>query len=179
MHYLSAFLVAVTAVEVFLRLPVIHQVAKMMKLSRKIFSVVASKNISDHWKEKVLIRYAGSLPSPHSEIFIAQMGGATNRVAADATAYRHRDVEFIMNVHGRWETAAEDESGIAWCRELFDAMTPFATGGVYVNFMTEEEEQRVQAAYGDSYDRLAQLKSKYDPTNLFRLNQNIRPSVPA
>jgi FAD/FMN-containing dehydrogenase len=124
-----------------------------------------------------LIRYVGTLPSPHSEIFIAQMGGATNRVAADATAYRHRDVEFIMNVHGRWETAAEDESSISWCRELFDAMTPFSTGGVYVNFMTEEEEQRVQAAYGDSYDRLVQLKNKYDPTNLFRLNQNIQPSA--
>ena len=81
-----------------------------------------------------------------------------------------------MNVHGRWENAKDDKRCIAWCRELFDATTPFATGGVYVNFMTEEEGQRVEDAYGDSYKRLVDLKRKYDPTNLFRLNQNIEPN---
>ncbi len=123
-----------------------------------------------------LVEYAGKLPHAQSEIFIAQMGGATNKVAADATAYRHRDTEFIMNVHGRWEEASDDEKSIAWCRELFEATTRFATGGVYVNFMTEEEEKRVEEAYGDSYKRLVELKNKYDPTNLFRLNQNINPN---
>ena len=123
-----------------------------------------------------LVDFAGDLPSPHSEIFIAQMGGATNRIPADATAYRHRDTEFLMNVHGRWEDAADDDRCIAWCRKLFDATTPFATGGVYVNFMTEEEDARVPEAYGASYDRLVELKKKYDPTNLFRLNQNISPN---
>jgi FAD/FMN-containing dehydrogenase len=103
------------------------------------------------------------------------MGGATSRVPEDATAYRHRDAQFIMNVHGRWDDAGQDEGGIAWCRELFDAASPFATGGVYVNFMTEEEGDRVKAAYGESYDRLASLKKEYDPGNLFRLNQNIKP----
>ena len=126
-----------------------------------------------------MMRYVESLPSPHCEVFIAQMGGATSRVAADATAYRHRDAQFVMNVHGRWESAAEDDSCIAWCRELFQDMTPFATGGVYVNFMTEEEDDRVRAAYGDSYDRLVELKNRYDPSNLFRLNQNIRPAETA
>jgi len=123
-----------------------------------------------------LVEFAGDLPSPHSEIFIAHMGGATNRIAPDATAYRHRDTEFLMNVHGRWEEAAEDERSVAWCRSLFDATAPFATGGVYVNFMTEEEDARVPEAYGASYDRLVELKQKYDPTNLFRLNQNISPN---
>jgi FAD/FMN-containing dehydrogenase len=123
-----------------------------------------------------LIEYAGNLPSAHSEIFVAQMGGATRKVAADATAYRHRDAEFIVNVHGRWEEASDDDKCIAWCRDLFNAATPFATGGVYVNFMTEEEDKRVRAAYGDSYDRLVELKQKYDPNNLFRLNQNISPN---
>jgi hypothetical protein len=108
-------------------------------------------------------------------VFIAQMGGATNRIAPDATAYRHRDAEFIMNVHGRWENASDDDRCVGWCRELFDAATPYATGGVYVNFMTEEEEQRVAEAYGDSYQRLVDLKKKYDPKNMLRLNQNIRP----
>ncbi len=126
-----------------------------------------------------LIRFTTTLPDPMCEIFIAQMGGATKRVAADATAYRHRDAEFIVNVHGRWEDSAEDDRCIAWCRELFQATAPYATGGVYVNFMTEEEEDRVRAAYGDSYERLVELKDKYDPTNLLRLNQNIRPTAPA
>ena len=120
--------------------------------------------------------YVDTLPDPQCEVFIAQMGGATNRVPADATAYRHRDAEFIMNVHGRWDDAGNDDKCIGWCRELFDAATPFATGGVYVNFMTEEETERVQSAYGDSYERLVQLKNTYDPDNMFRLNQNVSPT---
>jgi FAD/FMN-containing dehydrogenase len=124
-----------------------------------------------------MIPYVDTLPSPHCEIFIAQMGGATNRVPEDATAYRHRDAEFIMNVHGRWESADEDDRCIGWCRELFEAMIPYSTGGVYVNFMTQEEEKRVKEAYGDSYDRLVALKNKFDPANFFRLNQNIKPGA--
>lgn len=122
-----------------------------------------------------LIDAVGTLPSGHCEIFIAQMGGATSRVPQDATAYRDRNVKFIMNVHGRWETAGEDEAGIGWSRRVFDSATPFSTGGVYVNFMTAEETGRVKMAYGQSYDRLLELKRKYDPTNLFSLNQNIKP----
>lgn len=134
------------------------------------------RELSDETLETI-VRYTGTLPNPHCEIFIAQMGGATNRVPADSTAYRHRDTEFIMNVHGRWEDSTEDDRCVTWCRELFNVMAPNATGGVYVNFMTGEEQQRVKAAYGDSYERLVNLKNKYDPTNLFRLNQNIKPSV--
>ncbi|MBE0594134.1 MAG: FAD-binding oxidoreductase [Gemmatimonadales bacterium] len=126
-----------------------------------------------------LVEYVGTLPDPQCEIFIAQMGGATNRVAADDTAYRHRDAQFVMNVHGRWDSAKNDDRCISWCRSLFDAASPYATGGVYVNFMTEEEDERVQAAYGASYQRLVELKRKFDPTNLFRLNQNIRPDAAA
>ncbi|NIM51278.1 MAG: FAD-binding protein [Gemmatimonadales bacterium] len=123
-----------------------------------------------------IIDYMGKLPGPACEVFIAHMGGATSRVPADATAYRGRDAEFIMNVHGRWEDAADDEKCIAWCRQLFDATNPYAMGAVYVNFMTEEEGQRVREAYGDGYARLVELKNKYDPDNLFRLNQNIQPN---
>jgi len=126
-----------------------------------------------------LLEYVGTLPDPQCEIFIAQMGGATNRVPTDATAYRHRDAEFVMNVHGRWNDAKHDDRCIEWCRSLFETASPYATGGVYVNFMTEEEDGRVQAAYGASYQRLVELKRKYDPTNLFRLNQNIRPDAAA
>jgi FAD/FMN-containing dehydrogenase len=121
-----------------------------------------------------LLPAVGVLPDPQCEIFIAQMGGATNRVAADATAYPHRDVEFIMNVHGRWSDAADDARCTAWCRQLFDTAAPFATGGAYVNFMTDDEAARVQTVYGENYQRLTALKRQLDPTNLFRLNQNIQ-----
>ncbi|GIK84987.1 MAG: FAD-linked oxidase [Betaproteobacteria bacterium] len=117
-----------------------------------------------------------ALPSPHTEIFLGQLGGAMGRVAPDATAYAERGAAFVMNVHGRWETAAEDEAGIAWCRRLFADAAPYATGGVYVNFLTEDEADRVTNAYGGNLRRLAQVKARYDPGNLFRVNHNVRPA---
>ena len=100
-----------------------------------------------------------------------------NRVPAHATAYPHRDVEFVMNVHTRWSDKSQDGACIAWARELFDKTAPHATGGVYVNFMPEDETQRIaKGAYGPNYDRLAKLKAKYDKDNLFRQNQNIVPA---
>ena len=123
----------------------------------------------------VLLAYAGKIPDPHTEIAYAQLGGAISRVPQEAMAYGHREAQFAMNVHGRWTDSENDEACIGWTRELFKAAAPFATGAVYVNFMTQEEGERVRAAYGPNYERLVQLKRKYDPTNLFRLNQNIRP----
>jgi FAD/FMN-containing dehydrogenase len=126
---------------------------------------------------QILADYAGRLPSPECEIFLGQMGGATNRVLSEATAYPHRNVKYIVNVHARWRDAAQDQACIGWARELFDKMAPLATGGVYVNFMPEDETQRIRAgAYGPNYSRLAKLKAKYDPGNLFRQNQNIAPA---
>jgi len=119
---------------------------------------------------------ARTLPSPHCEIFLGALGGAASRQAPDATAYAHRDSLFMMNVHGRWETAAEDERGIRWSREVFNATAPYANGGVYVNFMTADEAARVSNAYGLNYARLAAVKRQYDPANLFRVNQNIKPA---
>ena len=124
----------------------------------------------------VVIDYVGKLPSPQCEIFFGAIGGATARPAPDATAYAHRDTRFVMNVHGRWDDAADDERCIGWAREYFDATAPFASGSVYVNFLTADEGDRVRAAYGPNYDRLASVKRQYDPTNLFRTNQNIRPA---
>ena len=129
--------------------------------------------LSDGLVDK-LVEYAANLPSPHSEIFVAQLGGATNRIASDATAYPHRDVEFVMNVHTRWEEPGQDEKCVGWARRFYEATEPFATGGVYVNFISEGED-RIEGAYGANYDRLAKVKYKYDPENFFRLNQNITP----
>jgi FAD/FMN-containing dehydrogenase len=122
----------------------------------------------------IVLDYAGRLPSDASEIFFAQLGGATSRVAADATAYPHRDAAFAMNVHTRWTDKAEDEACVKWARAFADATAPHATGGVYVNFIPEDED-RVEAAYGSNFDRLGELKKKFDPNNMFRLNQNVKP----
>jgi len=125
-----------------------------------------------------MVHNAAHLPSPHCEIFLGQLGGAINRVAVDATAYPHRDIGFAMNVHTRWTDASEDETCIAWARRFFEATAPFATGGVYVNFMPADEELRVRTgAYGPNFARLAQVKRKYDPRNLFRMNHNIPPAA--
>ncbi|MCO5296597.1 MAG: FAD-binding oxidoreductase [Fimbriimonadaceae bacterium] len=117
-----------------------------------------------------------NLPSPQCEIFFGGIGGATATPAVDATAYPHRNAQYVMNVHGRWDAAADDERCIAWARGFFRAAEPYADGGVYVNFLTEEETDRVKAAYGANYDRLARVKREYDPENLFRTNQNIQPA---
>ena len=122
-----------------------------------------------------VVEYAGRLPSAHSEIFIGHIGGATRRVPDTATAYAHRDTEFVMNVHTRWEDAEQDRTCIAWAREFFVASAPFASGGAYMNFLTDDEAARIEAAYGENYARLTQLKARYDPGNLFSVNQNIRP----
>lgn len=134
--------------------------------------------LSDDLIDTVLERVA-ELPDAQSEVFFAHLGGAQARVPDDATAYQGRSAAFLMNVHGRWSDAADDERCVAWCRELFRAATPFATGEAYVNFMTEEEGSRVSEAYGSSYARLVALKDRYDPGNLFRMNQNVAPSATA
>jgi FAD/FMN-containing dehydrogenase len=82
-----------------------------------------------------------------------------------------------MNVHARWSDPAEDAKCIGWAREFFDAAAPYASGSVYVNFLTEDESGRIGAAYGPNYARLVQVKNQYDPHNLFRQNQNIKPSI--
>ena len=124
----------------------------------------------------VLVSHAERIPDPNTEIAYAQLGGAVSRVPGEATAYGHRDAQYVMNVHGRWADPDRDAVCIGWARDLFRAAAPYATGGVYVNFLTGDEPDRVRAAYGSNYERVVALKNRYDPTNLFRLNQNIRPS---
>jgi FAD/FMN-containing dehydrogenase len=122
-----------------------------------------------------VIEYIGKSPSPLSEIFFGAIGGATTRPSVESAAYPSRDARFVMNVHGRWEEPADDEGNIRWARDFFKVSTPFASSGVYVNFLTADEGGRVRAAYGPNYQRLAQVKRKYDPDNLFHINQNIKP----
>ena len=124
-----------------------------------------------------MIESAAKLPGPECEIFVAQLGGAMARVAPSATAFVGRDARYIMNVHGRWSDARDDERVRAWARRAFQAAVPHATGGGYVNFLTDDEAERVSASYGANYPRLAAVKQQYDPDNLFRMNLNIAPAV--
>jgi FAD/FMN-containing dehydrogenase len=121
-----------------------------------------------------MIEYASKLPSSQCEIFLGLIAGRANDVSATATAYGARDARFVMNVHGRWDRADQDERCIAWSRAFFNAAAPYASSGAYVNFMTEEEGERIATAYGPNYSRLLEIKQRYDPNNIFHLNQNIR-----
>jgi len=125
---------------------------------------------------RVIVDAASHLPSPECEVFIAHVGGAMGRVAPDATAWANRNAHFVMNAHARWRDAAQDAICIAWARQLSEGTAPFASGSVYVNFMPDDEPGRVEKAYGENYRRLSEIKHRYDPKNLFRMNQNIRPS---
>jgi FAD/FMN-containing dehydrogenase len=125
-----------------------------------------------------LVDHVAKVPSPHSGVAIEQFGGAVGRVEVDATAFAHRSASFNLIIFAAWDDPAQDDANIGWARELWAAMRPFAADGVYVNYLgdvRDEGEDRVRAAYGAQYDRLAALKAKYDPTNLFRVNQNITP----
>jgi FAD/FMN-containing dehydrogenase len=153
---------------------------------QKAFDPLLTPGARNYWKSHnfstlddklfdTVIDYIGTLPSPQCEIFFGAIGGATMQPSVDATAYPNRDARFVMNVHGRWDDAADDRECIAWARDFFQASAPFASSGVYVNFLTADETDRVRSAYGPNYDRLVAVKQKYDPQNLFRINQNIRP----
>lgn len=145
--------------------------------SRGARNYLKSLNLTE-LRDKVLdaiVDFASKLPLPECSIAIASVDGALNRVPADATAYYHRDVKFLLNVDGRWHDVAQDGIGIKWARAFFQASTPYASAGGYVNFMAAEEGDRVAAVYGANYDRLVQIKKRYDPENIFHLNQNIKP----
>lgn len=168
--------------------PVGEHIGRMPYVNwQQAFDPLLTPGARNYWKSHNLtkindellnlaIEYAGKMPSAHCEILIAYLEGKSNSVSADAMAYPNRNLKFILNVHGRWENAGEDKNGIGWARELFDATSEFASGGAYVNFMTEDEQERVARAYGPNYDRLREIKKKYDPHNLLHFNQNIPPA---
>jgi FAD/FMN-containing dehydrogenase len=127
---------------------------------------------------ETLLRWHARVESPHSEIHLHHFGGAVARVAEGETAFAHRSAPYLLNVLARWTDPARSQTNIDWARNLYRSMTPFGTGAVYVNFLGQEGDGRVKAAYGnDTYERLVQLKNTYDPSNLFRINQNVPPST--
>jgi FAD/FMN-containing dehydrogenase len=154
---------------------------------QQIFDPLLAPGARNYWKShnfaqlsdeaiEVVLRYAGMVPTSQCEIFLGLLGGQASVPAPDATAYPHRNALYVMNVHTRWDDPVDDARCIAWARDFFRDAAPYASGGVYVNFMPVDETERTSEAYGANYERLARIKAKYDPDNLFHTNQNIRPA---
>jgi FAD/FMN-containing dehydrogenase len=133
------------------------------------------KELSDEAIETIA-DYGVACTSPYSLVLIQHVHGAASRVSPTETAFALREESYVMSIVAAWE-AGQAHLHRAWARTFWTAMQPFASSGVYVNFLGNEGEERVRAAYGVNYERLVALKNTYDPTNFFSLNQNIRPTV--
>lgn len=126
--------------------------------------------------EKV-IEHAARIQSPHSAVFLFQLGGALNELDAEYSPVGNRNARYVLNIAGSWEQAEEDEANMEWAREAWNDMKQFSTGGTYVNFLTQDEDpERIQAALGNALQGLAEVKAKWDPENVFRTNRNIKPA---
>jgi hypothetical protein len=134
------------------------------------------REISDGAIDALLELYPKA-PSPSALLVFQQVGGAIARIPSSESAYANRDALYDCFPLAIWDSQADDQANIRWARELWSAVRPYATGGVYANNLGDEGEDRVRAAYGENHARLVAVKNKYDPTNFFRLNQNIRPTA--
>jgi FAD/FMN-containing dehydrogenase len=122
-----------------------------------------------------LIEWFAKVPSPWTAAAFEHLGGRVSRINADATAFSQRGARYNFLITSGWADPAEDEANIRWTRDFWQAMQPHARAAAYVNYLAAEEQDRIAAAYGDKYERMVALKTTYDPTNLFRMNQNIKP----
>jgi FAD/FMN-containing dehydrogenase len=133
------------------------------------------KELSDQAID-VHMKYAEQLPTGHSSMHLYPINGAAHRVGSDETAWSFRDANFVEVIVAVDPDPANNPRMIQWAKDYWEELHPYSAGGAYVNMMMEEGEDRVKAAYRDNYPRLAQIKSKYDPQNLFHVNQNIKPA---
>jgi FAD/FMN-containing dehydrogenase len=131
--------------------------------------------LTDKAIDALAARFA-EVPSPLSSVLLEHVGGAMGRQAQDATAFPHRGARYNFLVISRWVEPTEDQANVGWARAVAAEMQPLFSG-IYVNYMGAEDDEQVRAAYGASYARLATLKAKYDPTNFFSQNQNVRPTT--
>jgi FAD/FMN-containing dehydrogenase len=169
--------------------PLVDQVAPMAYSSlQRMSDRFAPPGLQNYWRSGFMrqlddaaidcfISHFRTVGSPQTSVLLEHPHGTVSRVAVDQTAYCHRQDRFVYNIVSMWSDPAESDRHIAWTRELWSAMQPFSSTGVYVNYLGLEGYDRVRAAYGANYERLVALKNKYDPTNVFRLNQNIKPAI--
>lgn len=131
--------------------------------------------VSDDFIETVM-EHVDPLPSPFTTVYGEWMGGATAEAELDATAFPHRDKTFLFTIAPKWSDPQRDDELIEWAQEFHDALTPYAADGVYMNYLERDEDERIGEAYGKHHERLRELKSTWDPENVFRMNQNITPA---
>jgi hypothetical protein len=122
-------------------------------------------------------RFGEILPTMLSQMHLYPINGAASRIGNKDTAWNYRDATYAMVIVGVDPDPANNEKITSWTKQYWEAIHPYSAGGAYVNFMMEEGDDRVKATYGDNYERLVEVKNKYDPDNLFRVNQNIVPSL--
>jgi FAD/FMN-containing dehydrogenase len=150
------------------------------------FDALVPSGLQHYWKANFVteltdeaidahIQHGPNVPVVNSTVHIYPINGACHRVAPDATAFAYRDATFATVIAGMWPDAADNEANVKWVRDYYDATAPLSEEGGYVNFMADDDQQRIKANYKGNYDRLVEVKRKYDPDNLFRLNQNIKP----
>ena len=150
------------------------------------FDALAPPGLQHYWKANFVkeltddaieahLAHGPKVPVVNSTVHIYSINGASHRVAPDATAFAYRDATFATVIAGMWPDPAENEANIKWVRDYYDATAPLSEEGGYINFMAEDDQSRIKANYKGNYDRLVDVKRKYDPDNLFHLNQNIKP----
>jgi len=158
--------------------------------SQSAFDAFFPKGWLYYWKSHLLrsltdpaidaiVQAAADRPSPNGMINVWPLGGTISRVAPDATAWQHRDARYMLSLDMTWTEPADSETCIAWTRKTWSDLAQFGQGGMYLNFagLGEEKDALVRAGYGANYERLTALKRTYDPDNLFRMNQNIKPAA--
>jgi FAD/FMN-containing dehydrogenase len=121
------------------------------------------------------LEHGPKVPAVNSTMHLYTINGAVQRVASDATAFAYRDAMFLTNIAGMWPDPSQNEQNIQWVRDYYDALAPHSEEGGYVNFMSGDDQDRLRATYRGNYDRLVEVKRRYDPSNIFRVNQNIKP----
>ena len=136
------------------------------------------KELSDELID-IVVYFCAARTSPYSQVLIQHVHGAASRVSQEATAFALRDVPYVMNIVAAWNSyeTHQAEKHMQWAYKLQAELEPFAESGVYTNFLGDEGEEQVRSSYGANYKRLVDLKNIYDPTNFFRLNQNIKPNL--
>jgi len=122
------------------------------------------------------LEHGPRVPVVNSTVHVYPINGACHRVAPDATAFAHRDAQFATVVAGMWPDPADNAKNTAWVKAYYAALQPHSSAGGYVNFMAGDEQDRIRDSYKGNYERLVQVKKRYDPGNLFHVNQNIRPA---
>lgn len=151
------------------------------------FDALVPPGLQHYWKANFVteltddaiaahLEHGPKLPAVNSTMHIYPINGACHRVAPDSTAFAYRDATFATVIAGMWPDPAKNDDSIAWVRDYYDATAPHSEEGGYINFMSEDDQARIKANYRGNYERLAQIKGKYDPANLFRHNQNITPA---